>query len=147
MTMTNHACEITNLLYRYAEIVDSGKLEELATLFAEAKFKIFGSDELQDPASTIAMLKGVVKIYACGTPRTKHVVTNPIIEINEVAGTATCRAYYTVLQATDGVPLQVIASGRYNDKFKRFDNAWKFTYRDYTLFDLKGNLGGHLVGM
>jgi 3-phenylpropionate/cinnamic acid dioxygenase small subunit len=85
-----------------------------------------------------------MKIYACGTPRTKHVITNPIIEIDEDAGTATCRSYYTVLQATDDLPLQVIAAGRYHDTFERVNGAWRFKYRDYSLLDLKGNLSGHL---
>lgn len=83
-------------------------------------------------------------IYPCGTPRTKHVVTNPIIEIDEKANEATSRSYYTVLQATEGIPLQVIAAGRYHDRFTRIDGRWYFTYRDYTLLDLRGKLSGHL---
>ena len=74
-----------------------------------------------------------------------HVIANPIIEVDETAGTATCRSYYTVLQATDSLPLQVIAAGRYHDNFERADGKWRFSYRDYTLFDLAGDLSDHLL--
>jgi len=48
--------------------------------------------------------------------------TNPIIEVDEDAGAATCRwghlplagDYYTVLQQTEELPLQTIVAGRYH---------------------------------
>ncbi|MBV8930111.1 MAG: nuclear transport factor 2 family protein, partial [Mycobacteriaceae bacterium] len=84
----------------------------------------------------------LVVVHPDGTPRTKHVVTNPIIEIDE--NTATCRSYYTVLQQTDTLPLQVIVSGRYHDRFERVEGRWRFCYRDYSLMDLIGDLSQHL---
>ena len=92
----------------------------------------------------LAVWRSYMKIYPCGTPRTKHVITNPIVEIDEVADTATCRSYYTVVQATDELPLQIVAAGRYHDAFEWVDGAWRFSYRDYSLLDLRGNLSGHL---
>lgn len=103
-----------------------------------------GHDELQDDVAMLTMLQSVVKIYPDGTPRTKHVVTNPIIEVDEAAGKATCRSQYTVFQATDDIPMQVIAGGRYHDSFERVDGKWRFSYRDYTLFDMRGIISGHL---
>ena len=88
--------------------------------------------------------KQYVKLYPCGTPRTKHVISNPIIEVDEKAGTATARSYYTVFQATDGFPLQPVAAGRYHDKLERAAGAWRFTYRDYSLLDLVGDLSFHM---
>src|SRR4029450_9181130 len=43
-----------------------------------------------------------------GVPRTKHVITNLTIEVDEAAGTATARSYFTVLQATAGLPRHAI---------------------------------------
>jgi 3-phenylpropionate/cinnamic acid dioxygenase small subunit len=63
-----------------------------------------------------------------GSPRTKHVTTNAIIEFID-AGTATCRSYYTVLQATDSMPLQTIITGRYHDRFERIDDTWHLADR------------------
>lgn len=143
--MSNSAVAITHLLYRYAELMDGGELEAAAALFRHARVKSGG--ELKDEAGLLAVWHRFVKIYPCGTPRTRHVVTNPILEIDEDAGTATCRSCYTVLQATPGLLLQPVAAGRYHDRFERVDGVWRFSYRDYSLFDLPGNLSQHLLEM
>ncbi|WP_233345655.1 nuclear transport factor 2 family protein [Burkholderia cepacia] len=142
--MTASAVEIANLLYRYAALLDAGDLPGMAALFRHARIKVaedaptIGADEL------LALFDARVKRYPCGTPRTKHVITNPVIEIDEAAQRATARSYYTVLQATEGFPLQPIAAGRYHDAFERVDGAWRFAFRDYTLCDLAGDLRFHL---
>jgi hypothetical protein len=79
-----------------------------------------------------------------GTPKTKHITTNPIIEVDEDAGSATCRSYYGVVQATPALPLQPIIAGRYHDTFQVIDGAWWFATR--TMFvDLMGDLSQHLL--
>lgn len=143
--MSNSATEITNLLYRYAELMDGGELEAIAAMFRHARMKSRSAGELLDNAGMLEQWRRFVKIHPCGTPRTKHVITNPIVEVDEAAGSASCRSYYTVLQATDSLPLQVIAAGRYHDNFERVDGKWRFSYRDYTLFDLAGDLSDHLL--
>jgi 3-phenylpropionate/cinnamic acid dioxygenase small subunit len=140
----NSALEITNLLYRYNELIDSGDLAGALGLFKHAQLKLVTSDELQDHEACLAFLQRVIILYPDGTPKTKHLVTNPILELDEVAGTATSRSQYTVLQATDELPLQVIAGGRYHDRFEYVAGQWRFTYRDYTLLDLRGNISHHL---
>jgi len=140
--MSNSATEIANLLYRYAELMDGGELENVAELFRHAKLNTQG--ELKDHVAMLEQWRHIVKMHPCGTPRTKHIVSNPIIEVNETANTASCRSYYSVLQATEILPLQVIAAGRYHDEFERVDGQWRFSYRDYSLFDLKGDLSDHL---
>jgi 3-phenylpropionate/cinnamic acid dioxygenase small subunit len=142
MTMSDSAVQISNLLYRYAELIDSGDLVATAELFRHARVKSGG--EMKDAEGLLEVWRSFVRIYPCGTPRTKHLVTNPIIEIDEAAGTATARSYYTVLQATPELPLQAVAAGRYHDAFERVDGKWRFSYRDYSLFDLQGDLSQHL---
>jgi 3-phenylpropionate/cinnamic acid dioxygenase small subunit len=139
------AVSITNLLYRYAELMDAGDLESAAALFTHARIKADAEGTaVLDSAELLALWRGLVKIHPDGTPRTKHVVTNPILDIDEEAGTATCRSYYTVLQQSDAVPLQVVAAGRYHDEFERVDGVWRFSFRDYSMLDLKGDLRDHL---
>ncbi len=139
------ATAIANLLYIYAERMDSGDLEHTAALFERARIRVNG-EEVEGSAPILALWRAHVRIYPCGTPRTKHVVTNPIIEIDEAAGTATCRSYYTVFQATPDLPLQPICSGRYHDTFARdTDGQWYFSYRDYSLLDFVGDLSQHLL--
>jgi 3-phenylpropionate/cinnamic acid dioxygenase small subunit len=140
----NHEAQITNLLYLYAEHMDAGKLDDAAQLFAHAAVILGGQDEPSDALTLRQTWESFVIIYPCGTPRTKHVVTNPIIELDEEARTATCRSTYTVLQQTDALPLQIIAAGRYHDRFERVDGKWRFTFRDYRLLDHVGNVSQHL---
>ncbi len=134
---------ITNLLYRYAEHIDSGNLEAAADMFRHARIKR-GPGILLSHSDILAFWRQIVVIYADGTPRTRHMVTNPIVEIDEVAGAAACRSCYTVLQHLDDFPLQVIAVGRYHDEFERVDGEWRFSFRDYSFMDFRGDLSRHI---
>ncbi|WP_409276869.1 nuclear transport factor 2 family protein [Pseudomonas defluvii] len=145
--MSNSAVEITNLLYRYAERMDKGDLEGAAALFRHARIKVQSRENFLDADELLLLWKQHVQIYPCGTPRTKHVITNPIIEIDEASGKATIRSYYTVLQETTELSLQPIAAGRYHDEFERVHQTWRFCYRDYSLLEFTGDLSFHLSGL
>ncbi|HCS45909.1 MAG TPA: hypothetical protein DIW52_24350 [Pseudomonas sp.] len=142
--MSTSAQQISNLLYRYAEYLDSGQLVEAAELFRHARIKVQSQDCL-DHTALLGIWQQRIKIYPCGTPRTKHIMSNTIIDIDETSGTATVRSCYTVLQATDLMPLQVIAAGRYLDEFERVDGVWRFSFRDYSHLEMMGDLRGHLL--
>jgi 3-phenylpropionate/cinnamic acid dioxygenase small subunit len=135
---------ITNLLYRYAERIDSADLTGAAALFEHAQIRI-GNDDMIDGARLLGIWKSLVVLHADGTPRTKHVTTNPIIEVDGDAGTASCRSYYTVLQQTEELPLQTIVAGRYRDRFECVEGQWRFCYRDLTLIDMVGDVSHHLT--
>lgn len=141
--MSTSATEISNLLYRYAEAIDEGRLEDAAALFRHARIET-GAAGLLDADGLLALWRRILIIHPCGTPRTRHLVTNPIFEIDEAAGTAQVSSCFTVLQATDGFPLQIIASGRYHDRFARIDGQWCFVERDYRQLDFTGDLSRHL---
>jgi 3-phenylpropionate/cinnamic acid dioxygenase small subunit len=141
----NDAVLITNLLYRYAELIDGGDFEGVSALFAHATLLMGGGQTLRGSDEILAMWRANTRLHPCGTPRTKHVITNPIVEIDEDGARATCRSYYTVLQAAPGMPLQVIGAGRYHDGFEKVDGAWRFATRDYSMFDLHGDLTQHLL--
>jgi len=134
--------EIENLLYRYQELMDAGDLEAVGELFAHARL---GSD-LYDASwsgadAVVEMYRAFVRMYD-GRPRTTHTTTNPIIEIDEEAGTATCRSVYVVYQQTDTLPLQPIITGRYRDRFERVDGRWRFAERIFGI-DSAGDLSQH----
>jgi 3-phenylpropionate/cinnamic acid dioxygenase small subunit len=134
---------ITALVFAYAERLDAGDLDGVAALFEGA---IYGSNQgtRYDGAGDVrVMLRRRVKLHADGTPRTKHVTTNLVIEIDEPAGTATSRSYFTVLQATERLPLQPVVAGRYHDRFVRDGDRWRFAQR-HVIVDLAGNLHEHL---
>ena len=136
---------VTNLLYRYAELMDAGRLEEVAALFAKARVRMGGGKEVEGAAAMLEQWRAFVRIHPCGTPRTRHLVTNPIVDVDEGAGTATCRSYYTVFQQTPDLPLQAICMGRYHDSFVCEDGAWRFATRDYSMLDYLGDLTQHLL--
>ena len=145
--MSDSARAIENLLYTYAERIDAGDLDGVAELFTHAR--IHGQDG--GPPETVfhgrdgarAMYEMSTRLYEDGTPKTKHVTTNAIIEVDEEAATGTCRSYFNVLQATPDLPLQPIIAGRYRDTFHVVDGAWCFESR--TIFvDLVGDLSHHL---
>lgn len=141
----NAATRITNLLHRYAERMDAGELEQVAAMFARAKIVLGGGKVVEGAAPMLALWRANVRIYPCGTPRTKHVISNAIVEVDAAAGTATCRSYYTVFQQTPDLPLQAICAGRYHDEFACENGEWHFTGRDYSLLDLVGDLSQHLL--
>lgn len=139
------ATAITNLLYRYAELMDAGQLEEVAGMFAQARVTMGGGRVVEGSTPMLEQWRAFVRIHPCGTPRTRHVITNPIIEVDEAAGTASCRSVYTVFQQTPELPLQAIASGRYHDTFERVGSVWRFATRDYSMLDYIGDLSQHLL--
>jgi hypothetical protein len=133
---------ITALVHLYAERVDAGDLEGVATLFADASYGADGGPERRGTGEVLAALRDAIILHA-GVPRTKHVITNLTIEVDESAGTATARSYFTVLQATATLPLQTILAGRYRDRFARGTDGWRFAERRIFI-DLVGELREHV---
>ena len=133
---------IENLITTYAELVDDGDFAGLGALLADAAFTGGGSS-VNGPEAIERMFRAVVIVYDDGTPRTKHVTTNIAIEVNEEAGTAVSRAYFTVLQAVPGLALQPVAAGRYRDRFERAGPRWRFSERQVQV-DLTGDVSRHL---
>lgn len=74
--------EIANLLYAYAEYMDRGDFASAAGLFADARLRL-GPDTEVDADTMLSMWRAMVIVCPDGTPRTKHVVTNPIIEVDD----------------------------------------------------------------
>ncbi|MBB4679392.1 nuclear transport factor 2 family protein [Crossiella cryophila] len=132
---------IEHLMLRYAEHVDAGEFDQVGELFAEGSFR--DGSEASGAAAVAAKFREMLVVYPDGTPRTKHVTTNILIEVDEDAGTATARAYFTVLQAVPELPLQIIAAGRYRDTFRRREGRWRFAAR-HAQAELLGELRFHL---
>ncbi len=138
--------EIENLLYLYAERIDGGDLEGVAELFADAEILAPAMESgVRGYEEVLAMYQTSTRIYEqTGTPCTKHVTTNAIIEVDEGKNSATARSYFTVFQALEGLPLQPVIAGRYHDQFERIAGNWRFKERK--MFpDLYGDLSRHLL--
>jgi len=143
--MDDSGCAIHNLIARYAELVDAGDFEGVADLLADATLGALGTEGGVRGRDAIARLFHTTTMrHADGTPRTKHVTTNVILDVDEVAGTATARSYFTVLQELPGLPLQPIVAGRYHDRFERAPGGWRFAERRFGV-DLVGDVSRHLA--
>jgi len=146
--MPDAAREVENLLYTYAERIDAGDLEGVAELFTHGRVQASATatpeQTFEGRERVLALYRGSARIYADGSPHTKHVTTNPIIEADAEVGRATARSYYTVFQQVEDFPLQPIIAGRYHDSFHRIDNRWWFDTR-IMFVDLVGDLSRHLL--
>jgi 3-phenylpropionate/cinnamic acid dioxygenase small subunit len=137
--MSDDAVAIANLLYIYAEKIDSGDFAGAAAMFDHAEITVRG-DVLHGTQPLLAFFSANLKLQEDGTPRVMHLVSNPVIEIAEDRASASSRSYYTVLQAHSSIPLQVIAAGRYLDAFEKVEDKWRFSKREYVL-SLIGKIG------
>ena len=135
---------IASLLYRYAERIDAADFDGVADLLAHATLTAEGSPmHIEGRDQVLAHYVNNVRVHADGL-RTKHMTTNPILDVDDDAGTATCRSYCMVLQASPpAVQLQPIWAGRYHDSFVRVDGEWRFRTRHF-ITDLVGDMSEHL---
>lgn len=144
--------EVLNLLYRYPELIDGGDFEGIGDLFAQGTIvfetKVDGrlvTNELHGREAVRRNFEEHTRRYPDdGTPHTRHVITNPIVEIDEEAGTAACRYYITVFQRTDDFPLQPVWANRYEDRLRRVDGQWQFVHRR-GFAHLPGDTSQHLL--
>jgi hypothetical protein len=137
---------ISDLVLTYAERIDLGDFDGVADLFTHAEVTAEGTPDVnRGKEAVLAMFSNATRRYPNGTPLTKHVTTNLIVEVELEAGTATGRSYFTVFQAVPGsLALQPVIAGRYRDRFERVDGAWRFAAR-HMIVDLVGDLSQHLL--
>ena len=134
---------IERLIFSYAERLDAGDLEGVADLFADGGFGGPGDTALaRGRQGVLAVPPPTVRIHPDGTPRTAHVTTNVVIETN--GRSARARSRFTVLQAVDGLALQPIVAGRYEDRFSEEEGRWRFAERR-VVTELVGDLSQHLL--
>lgn len=134
---------IRYLLGRYCELMDGGDFDGLGELFAQARL-------VEEHGHLVAEGRdGVARLYRDGTrlhdgsPGTRHVTANTVIEVSEDASAAEARSSYIVFQAADGFALQPIIAGRYRDRFVD-DGGWRFDERCFFV-DQVGDLSHHLT--
>ena len=135
--MRDSVQEITAMIYRYCELVDSGDFESFARLFEH------GVWHKAPPGveGVRSYLDGHVLLYD-GLPCTKHVTTNLVIDVDDDDQTAAASSYVTVFQALPDSPLQAIFAGRYKDRFERVDGVWRWRERQ-VIGDLRGDTSRH----
>jgi len=137
---------IENLVFRYAELIDAGDFDGVGDLLADAVVGAIGeAGGLSGRDQVASLFHTTTMRHGDGTPLTKHVTTNLIVEVDATDDSASARSYFTVFQAVPGgLPLQPIVAGRYHDRFGRRDGRWRFTERRFAV-DLIGDVSRHLT--
>lgn len=138
MTVAADKLAVTELLYRYAELIDAGDFDGVGQLLSRGTFAgVEGADAIAKLFTTTTR-----RFPDAGTPKTRHLVLNPIVDVE--GDTATARSTFCVVQATDTVPLQPIVVGRYHDGFGRDASGWYFTARQVDV-EMIGDVSAHLM--
>lgn len=119
--------EVRRLLATYVHNLDGGNVDANAELLSDARFLVV--DTAVEGRDAIAkFLRTNVQHHADGTPRTSHSLSNSLIDV-ESPTRATSVTYFTVHQEVDGLPLQPIVTGKYEDTFELRDGRWRFVTR------------------
>ena len=135
---------ITELLYRYAELIDAGDFDGVGKLLSRATFAGTASHATSGDQAIAKLFAATTRRYPehGNTPRTRHLVLNPIVD--DDGAQARSRSTFVVVQNTDTVPLQPIVVGRYFDAFARDEQGWFFTERKVDV-EMVGDVSAHLT--
>ena len=145
MSGRDHHREIEALLHRYAEAIDAGDFEAVGGLFANGAVCAPDGAAIAEGAGAVTRLyESTTRRYEDGTPRTRHIVTNVVVELDADRRTAVARSRFTVHQATDSLVLQAIIVGDYEDALELLDDRWVFRRRVMRPV-LLGDLSQHLL--
>ena len=149
MSTADDKLAITDLLYRYAELIDAGDFDGVGQLLARATFGGTRPQGVSGAAKIAKLFASTTQRYPehGNTPRTRHLVLNPIVELSteiSAAPTAVARSTFCVVQNTETVPLQPIVVGRYFDSFTCDDDGWHFTERKVEV-QMVGDVSDHLT--
>ena len=133
---------IQKLIYTYPLLLDRGEIEEMAELFAHATVHVPAQPPIHADAAAVARAyRDFLRIHADGTPRTRHVMANLIIEPDgpDRARSTSC---VMVFQQTAEFPLQPIIGGDYEDRLQKVGGRWRFVERRIRN-DQVGDLSAH----
>lgn len=113
---------IENLLYRYAEALDTRNFDLLATCFSHSATIHLGSfGQFAGRGAIVEALGRIVELRA-----TQHLITNPVIS---VAGPSARAASYLLAQHIRMDGTQFTVGGRYDDELEQIDGSWLITAR------------------
>lgn len=148
--MTDAFAAVEALLFRYATAIDAGDLDAVGELFAHGAIATDDGTVLARGAAEVRDLyRSTTRIHPDGTPRTAHLTTNVVIDVDHDGGRAESRSRFVVHQAVPaagddpGLALQPVIAGRYHDRFERVDGEWRFVERRIRP-ELFGDLARHL---
>ena len=131
---------IHNLLGRYCDLVDAGDWDGVGALFANGALAGEDGAAFATGAADVAAFFGRTVLLHDGSPRTKHLVANTVLDGSD-DDRVVARSSYLVLQ-----DLRPIVTGRYVDTFERdAGGEWSWRERRFAI-DQIGDVSRHLTG-
>ncbi len=129
MRLVGDRDEIAAIVHRYAELLDGGDVEGVVGLFSQATWRSAATGTvLRTPDELRAVYSSLVPTD--GPIRTRHLMHNLVIELDDGADEASARCSYTVLEGGDpGAPVRILLVGRYEDRYHRGDGGWHLVDR------------------
>ena len=138
---------IQNLIHEYPRCSDKGDYEGVGRLLGGAVVGMIGEEpgfKAEGDAAWTKIYEGSVRKYSDrGTPKTRHLIGNIVIE-PDGPDKANAECYIVVFQQTETLPLQPIVAGTYFDKFAKIDGKWKLVARMEDM-ELHGDLSQHVL--
>ena len=135
--------EISNLIARYAELLNLGQIDEVGELFRYGRITSEGN-----PTARRGKRRGRGDVprhsvhFPEKLPDTLLFTSNLQIEVD--GDRASGKAYFLALHETPTRGWQPVIAGRYHDEFRRIDGQWWFHHR-HMIPDLAGDLSTHLT--
>ena len=107
--MTDSRDEIRDVMFRYARLTDLADHDAVGEIFEHGPFRsTLGSAH---GGAVLAENRKRHILTHDGSPGTRHVTTNIMIDADEEAGTARVRSYFSLFQATPSMRLRLIGAG------------------------------------
>jgi hypothetical protein len=141
VTVDDDRSEIANLIARYAELLNLGRIDEVGALFRYGRVTSEGNPNVYEGTDGVVAMYRESVVLGEKVPDTLIFTSNLQIEVH--GDTATGRAYFLVMHESSAGVAPVLA-GRYHDEFRRIDGTWWFHHR-HMLPDLRGDLSSHLT--
>ena len=140
--MSDDYWAISNLVFRYAELLNLGRIDELAELFKYGR--VTGDANGTDCRGSEAVAEMYRRSVHFGDkiPDTLLVTSN--LQISVENDTASGKAYFAAIHET-GKGIETVVAGRYQDEFRKIRSCWWFHHR-HMIVDLTGDLSTHLRG-
>jgi hypothetical protein len=133
---------IKNLLFRYAELLNTGQFDAVGRLFEHGRVRVNGNPNVYEGAAQVAeMYRSSTNVPDDG-PDSLLYTTNVQVAVD--GDTAEAKSYFIAFHARDG-HIAPVVGGRYRDLLERRDRDWTFKERTMNI-DLVGDLGAHIHG-
>ena len=138
---------IQNLIHTYPRCADKGDYDGVGRLLGGAFVGRIGEEpgfKAQGESAWTKIYEGAVRRYPeRGTPKTRHLIGNIVIEADG-PDRAKAECYVIVFQQTDKLPLQPIVAGTYFDRFAKTEGKWELVERLEDM-ELHGDLSQHVL--